>query len=199
MDTPYSKTSFRAFSFTENQSRKSSAGNHDSYDGEDHYSDEDYNDKNRKMFYDKREENIKILLPDDSEENITKLSKENGQVLYVQPKIKSELYLEELDITKILTFLRRSLELGKTFKKAILLTDHMSGDVISQLEYTGNIANDETGIILEGASRLGGLRQGGSQSVKNLAVYKLLAYYVRPANEHEMLKLLRTKVFPAYY
>ena len=196
-DTPFSKTSYRAFSFAENQNKKSTTTLHGSYVGEDHESEDDYNDRDRKVFYNRKEEKIKIMLPDDSEENIMRLSKENGQVLYVQSKIsKSELYLEELEISKILTFLRRSLELGKTSKKAIQLTDHMSDDVINKLEYIGNIAMQDSGISLEGASRLGGLRQGGSQSVKNLAVYKLLAYYVRPLNEHEMVKLLRTKVFP---
>ena len=200
METPYSKTSYRAFELSEKASKRSSSRDRCSDNGEDHSSDDDFDRRGRKSYYDKKDEEIKVLLPDDSEEYIQKLSKENGQILYVQSKIKQEeLYLKDLDISSILNFLRKSLEVGKTTKKAIQLTDHISDSVIQKLEYIGDTAKDDHEINLEGSNRLGGLRQGGSQTVKNLAVYKLLGYYVKPENEQEMHKKLLTNVFPTFH
>ena len=78
------------------------------------------------MVYDKRDDDIMIQLPDDSEEHAMHLARLYGPVIKTQtlPDFK-KVFLEELNVTNILAFLREVLlEESRLIASAIKISDY---------------------------------------------------------------------------
>ena len=157
------------------------------------------NERSRRTeFHDRRDDEIIIKLPDDSEEHAMQLIKLYGPVVKTQtePDLKN-VFLEKLNVTNILAFLRAVLlEERRMNAGTIKISDYMSPKIIDELELIAEQAMEIHKVELRGRPSEGHIRARGVQRITNMDIYKILAFAVRPVNYEELKERMKTKVFP---
>jgi hypothetical protein len=157
------------------------------------------NERSRRTeFHDRRDDDIIIKLPDDSEEHAMQLIKLYGPVVKTQtmPDFKN-VFLEKLSVTNILAFLRAVLlEESRLNAGTIKISDYMTPKIIDELELIAEQATEIYKVELKGSPMEGHIKARGVQRITNMDIYKILAFAVRPENYEELKEKMKTKVCP---
>ena len=207
-ESPYSnvnRTSFRGFDSMNRSRTVRYVDEQDTENVQDGYGNissrgsDPLNERSRRTeFHDRRDDDIMIKLPDDSEEHAMQLIKLYGPVVKTQtlPDFKN-VFLEKLTVTNILAFLRAVLlEESRLNAGTIKIADYMTPKIIDELELTAEHALEIHKVELKGSPLEGHIRARGVQRITNMDIYKLLAFAVRPENYEELKEKMKTKVFP---
>jgi hypothetical protein len=157
------------------------------------------NERSRRTeFHDRRDDDIIIKLPDDSDEHAMHLIKTYGPVVktQIQPDFKN-VFLEKLTVSNILAFLRAVLlEESRLNAGTVKISDYMTPKIIDELEHIAERALEIHGVELKGSVIEGRIKVRGVQRISNMDIYRILAFAVRPENYEEMKERMKTKVFP---